>query len=160
MFTFSTVLVISCFYKCLTVSGFIATGAVYIPDRKRVYLYEIKMRCWLRIGHVPLLFSFHITKNPIFRKDCSSYNSVKYINSLTYVPFLAVSLCCSFSMSLWELLCAIHYLFPLLEFSLSAKLSYMWMMYLVSSWILSAFHTSFAIFFVCTPLFHNSETFS
>jgi hypothetical protein len=79
MFGFSTVLVMSCFYKCLTVSGFIETGAVYILDRERVYLFEIKMRCWLKIGltliHVQLLCSFHITENPIFRRDCSSFNS-------------------------------------------------------------------------------------
>jgi hypothetical protein len=51
MFTFSAVLVIN-----ISVSGFIATGAVYIPDTKRVYLFEIKMRCWLRNSPCTIIF--------------------------------------------------------------------------------------------------------
>jgi hypothetical protein len=58
-----TTLVIMCFYKFPTVSGFIGSGAVYILDIKLVPLCEIKMRCWFRIG-LCAVSSFHITENP------------------------------------------------------------------------------------------------
>jgi hypothetical protein len=60
---FRTVLVILCFYKYLLNTGFVAIDAVYVHDKERVYLLEIQMKCWSRIGlmllHIQLICLYH-----------------------------------------------------------------------------------------------------